>query len=294
VFERYTETARRTVFFARYEASKFGSHSIEPEHLLLGLLQADRLLAHRLPGDELRQAIAQTFPPAQSVSTSVDMPLTDSSKRVLAFAAEEAENLGHRHLGTEHLLLGLLRDENTLACKLLRENGLDARTFRQQITEPAPAEVTKRTATGRLVLKSGRLGALVQTLNSLIIQSDRQLRALPALKAEEPKEALGHLIDWATTHHQWIARALFEPKLVASGYPAKEWAAVQQYRGFRWLTLVELWSCLNSLLVHILTTIPEEKLDTPCIIGSAPPVPLAQLLATYVAHCEEMMKQVLT
>jgi hypothetical protein len=100
-------------------------------------------------------------------------------------------------------------------------------------------------------------------LNDLIIQSDRQLRALPVLKAEEPKEALGHLIDWATTHHQWIARALSETKLVASGYPTKEWAAVQQYRGFRWLTLVELWSCLNSLLVHILTTIPDEKLETP-------------------------------
>lgn len=51
---------------------------------------------------------------------------------------------------------------------------------------------------------------------------------------------------------------------------------------------------MNGLLVHILTTIPEEKLDTPCVIGNAPPVSLLQLVAAYVAHCEDMMKQILT
>jgi len=154
VFERYTETARRTIFFARFEASKLVSGCIEPEHLLLGLLHEDRLLAHRLPVDEIRAAIARAFPAAQSISTSIDLPLSDSGKRVLTAAAEEAEKLNHRHIGTEHLLLGLLRDENSLPSKLLRQNGLDANLFRQEIAERTRQQVAERTVTGRLVVQS--------------------------------------------------------------------------------------------------------------------------------------------
>ncbi|MGD1092965.1 MAG: Clp protease N-terminal domain-containing protein [Bryobacteraceae bacterium] len=240
MFERYTEAARRSIFFARYEASKFGSRLIEPEHLLLGLLREDRTLAGRLSFDEIRAAIARTFPAARSVCTSVDLPLSESGKRVLTAAAEEATELSHRHIGTEHLLLGLLREENTLAWILLRQNGLDANLFRQEITERAREQVAEKTRTGRRVVQSGRLGALVETLNGLIVKSDRQLRALPVVTVEEPKEALGQLIDWATTHHQWLACALSEPTVVASGYPPKEWAVIQHYHSFPWLKLTEI------------------------------------------------------
>ena len=114
MFERYTEKARRVIFFARYEASQFGSPYIETEHLLLGLLREDKALTNRFlrshaSVESIRKQIEAHTTIREKVSTSVDLPLSNECKRVLAYAAEEAERLGHKHIGTEHLLLGLLR-----------------------------------------------------------------------------------------------------------------------------------------------------------------------------------------
>jgi len=76
VFERYTETARRSIFFARFEANKLVSLFIEPEHLLLGVLHEDRTVVDRLSFDEIYAAIARTFPSGESISTNTDFPLT--------------------------------------------------------------------------------------------------------------------------------------------------------------------------------------------------------------------------
>src|SRR5579864_5267208 len=107
MFERYTEKARRVIFFARYEASQFGSPYIETEHILLGLLRENRALVARvLPSinyNSARDQIGANSPIAQKTSVSVDLPVSNESKRVLAYAAEEAERLGHRHIGSEHL-----------------------------------------------------------------------------------------------------------------------------------------------------------------------------------------------
>ena len=62
----------------------------------------------------------------EKIATSVDLPFSNESKRVLAYAAEEAERLGHKHIGTEHLLLGLLREEKCLAAQILQERGAEA------------------------------------------------------------------------------------------------------------------------------------------------------------------------
>ena len=136
MFERYTEKARRVIFFARYEASQFGSPYIETEHLLLGLLREDKrigLLFFRshVFVDEIRKKIEQHTYIREKIATSVDLPLSNESKRVLAYAGEEAERLAHKHIGTEHLLLGLLREKEGFAAHLLNEQGLiieDART----------------------------------------------------------------------------------------------------------------------------------------------------------------------
>ena len=138
MFERYTEKARRVIFFARYEASEFGSSSLETEHLLLGLLREDKALTNRfLPAidsvESIRQRVRAVTPVRPKISTSVDLPLSQESKRVLAYAAEETERLSHKHLGTEHLLLGLLREENCLAATLLREHGLAIETVREEV-----------------------------------------------------------------------------------------------------------------------------------------------------------------
>src|SRR5271169_4273171 len=105
MFERYTEKARRVIFFARYEASQFGSPYIEAEHLLLGLLREDTALAGRMARSPLsprdvRRRIDEELPHGASISTSVDMPLSAPAKAVLVAAAEEAESLGNKHIET--------------------------------------------------------------------------------------------------------------------------------------------------------------------------------------------------
>jgi len=139
MFERYTEKARRVIFYARYEASQFGSPYIETEHLLLGLLREDKALTYRFLSAQnaiesiLKQIEAHTVI-REKTSTSVDLPLSNEGKRVLAYAAEEAEHLGHKHIGTEHLLLGLLREEKCFAAGILQERGLKIEQIREELT----------------------------------------------------------------------------------------------------------------------------------------------------------------
>ena len=114
MFERYTEKARRVIFFARYEASQFGAPAIEPEHLLLGLMREDKTLTGRffpraqVSIESIRKEIEGRTLLREKISTSVELPLAPETKRVLAYAHEESDRLQHRHIGTEHLLLGLL------------------------------------------------------------------------------------------------------------------------------------------------------------------------------------------
>ena len=138
MFERYTEKARRVIFFARYEASQFGSPYIETEHLLLGLLREDKALANRFlrshaAVESIRKQIEGHTTIREKVSTSVDLPLSHECKRVLAYGAEEAERLNHKHIGTEHLLLGLLREEKCFAAEILHERGLRLSTIREEL-----------------------------------------------------------------------------------------------------------------------------------------------------------------
>src|SRR6516225_1345450 len=138
MFERYTEKARRVIFFARYEASQFGSPYIETEHLLLGLLREDKALTNRFLRshasiESIRKQIEGRTTIREKVSTSVDLPLSQECKRVLAYAAEEAEHLSHKHIGTEHLLLGLLREEKSFAAEILHERGLRLSAIREEL-----------------------------------------------------------------------------------------------------------------------------------------------------------------
>src|SRR5918999_480755 len=106
MFERYTERARRVLFFARYEASQLGSISIEIEGRTVF---------------------------REKVSTSVEIPFSAETKRVLQFAAEEADRLLHNYIGTEHLLLGILREERSVAASILLEKGMRLNTVREDI-----------------------------------------------------------------------------------------------------------------------------------------------------------------
>jgi hypothetical protein len=170
VFERYTEKARQTIFFARYEASQFGSPYIEPEHILLGLLRADKALSNRFLRPEhtvegIGKQIWTRTPPGEKVSTSVDLPLSNESKNVLAHAAEAAEDFSDRHIGTQHLLLGLLHEEQCFAAQLLRERGLQWEPVREKLRRDphsGPDAVKWEHAGVGLVINSSPSGADIE------------------------------------------------------------------------------------------------------------------------------------
>jgi len=145
VFERYTERARRVVFFARYEASQFGSTTIETEHLLLGLIREDKNLTNRFirsssPMESIRQEIAGRTVIREKVSTSIDLPLSNECKHILAYANEEARLLNHRHIGTEHMLLGILREEKCIAAEILFARGLRLETIREELARAGASQ----------------------------------------------------------------------------------------------------------------------------------------------------------
>ncbi|MEY4166220.1 MAG: hypothetical protein RIR52_44 [Acidobacteriota bacterium] len=146
MFERYTEKARRVIFFARYEASQFGASQIESEHILLGLIREDKGLTnrffHRAQAniELIRKEIEGRTVLRDRLTTNIDLPLSVEAKRVLAFATEESERLGNRHIGTEHLLLGLLREENSIAAEILYDRGLRITDIRQELMRQSNVE----------------------------------------------------------------------------------------------------------------------------------------------------------
>jgi ATP-dependent Clp protease ATP-binding subunit ClpA len=137
MFERFTNAARRVVFFARYEASQFGSRYIETHHLLLALLRehADLVEPWLDAGalKEIRDDFVRRFPPQVDLPTSVDLPLSHECRRVLAYGAEESQRMGSKHIDPGHLLLGVLREEQSEAAATLRQHGVLLAELRQRL-----------------------------------------------------------------------------------------------------------------------------------------------------------------
>ena len=131
MFERYDDTARRVVFFGRFTASQFGSSHLETEHLLLALLNEDREIANRFfgspdPAAAIRLRIETNRKPDQRQPSDVDVPLSHAAKQVLTYANEEAKRQNDYHVAPAHLLLGLLRDKESLASQFLSDHNVDA------------------------------------------------------------------------------------------------------------------------------------------------------------------------
>jgi ATP-dependent Clp protease ATP-binding subunit ClpC len=139
MFERYTESARRALFFARYEVSLVGATSIEPEHVLVGAARAAsggtaRLLEQAgLSADGIRAELAAGGSPVDQVPTSQEVPFSPPAQRVLQFTADEADSMGHAFIGIEHLLMGLLRESGSSAAALLGRHGVELTSLRTAI-----------------------------------------------------------------------------------------------------------------------------------------------------------------
>src|SRR5258707_6719769 len=190
VFERYTEKARRVIFFARYEASQFGSPYIGTEHLLLGLLREDKALTFRFlrshaPVESIRKQIEEHTTIREKVSTSVDRPLSNECTRVLAYAAEEAERLSHKHIGTEHLLLGLLHEEKCFAAEILHERGLRLPTIREELA---------RTSQEKAQPQRQRESSLLSEFSRDLTQAARDAQLDPLVGRESELERVIHIL----------------------------------------------------------------------------------------------------
>ena len=139
MFERFNEHVRRSLFFARYEASRSSSRSIASQHVLLGMLrEADPVFGELLGGKgidtrELRDELLGERMSLERVSTSPDLPLAEDTKKALAYAVHEAESMGHPNVGSEHLVLGLLRVEESTAAQYLTGRGLELFQLREEV-----------------------------------------------------------------------------------------------------------------------------------------------------------------
>lgn len=150
MFERYNESARRALFFARYEASQIGTLEITPEHLLFGLIREGKGLFRRIFDDAgisleaLRLDLEREMARGETLATSVEIPFSRSARRALELAAEEADRLLHNDIGTEHLLLGVLREDTSLAASLLKRHGLNIGNARESLLKLLSADPPRR------------------------------------------------------------------------------------------------------------------------------------------------------
>ena len=107
------------------------------------------------------------------------------------------------------------------------------------------------------------------------------------------KEILGHLIDSASNNHQRFVRAQLAPSLQSPSYEQEGWVAAQQYATEPWPDLVNLWLLYNRHLAHIMRHMPESALSCPVAIGESAPVPLSEVISSYVDHLEHHLAQIL-
>ena len=146
MFDRFTDRARKVMSFARQEAERFNHDYIGTEHILLGLVkEGSGVAANVLENldvdlEKVRLEVEKLVKPAPDVVTIGQLPFTPRAKKVLEFAIDEARALDHNYVGTEHLLLGLLRENEGLAAQVLMNLGLKLDDVRSEVMEFLGAE----------------------------------------------------------------------------------------------------------------------------------------------------------
>ena len=160
MFNRFTERARKIILLAKEEAKRFNHDYIGTEHILLGLIRegegvaAAVLASLGLGPDKIRFEIEKLVQPGPATIVSGDIPFTPKAKKVIELAMDEARNLGHNYIGTEHLLLGLVREGEGIASQVLVNLGLDLDKVRMEVMNLLGSSVpgyspTQRTRKGK-------------------------------------------------------------------------------------------------------------------------------------------------
>ena len=139
MFSRFTERARKVIILAKEEAKRFNHDYIGTEHILLGLIKEGEGVAAAvlqnlgLSLEAIRLEVEKIVQPGPPTVVSGDIPFTPKAKKVIELATDEARNLGHNYIGTEHLLLGLIREGEGVASQVLTNLGLDLNRVRQEV-----------------------------------------------------------------------------------------------------------------------------------------------------------------
>jgi hypothetical protein len=296
MFERYTEKARRVIFFARYEASQLGQPYIETEHLLLGILREDKPLTRRFVGSDrpveaIRKQIEEHTTIREMISTSVDLPLSNECMRVLAYAAEEAERLAHPHIGTEHLLLGLLREEKCFAAEILQERGLQLPAVREEWQRTIEKSVQQRKQTEIMIVADflnvscRRLGQMTEYLVACLKKlSDTQI-----WERQGPYEnAVGNLVlHLCGNARQWVIHGVGgAPDVRVRG---KEFSADGGMSGAE---LIALFESTMDEVKRVIAAVPAERM-TERVHPQGRDVSVLEAIYQVVGHVQQHVGQII-
>ena len=149
MYERFTDRARKVMQYAKQEAQKFNHEYIGTEHILLGLVRegsgvaANVLQNMAIELKKLRLEVEKMVASGPELVSVGQLPFTPRAKKVIEFAFEEAKSLGHNYIGTEHLLLGLLREEEGIAARVLQHSGVKLDEVREEVLSLLGAELSE-------------------------------------------------------------------------------------------------------------------------------------------------------
>src|SRR5437867_4715984 len=174
VFERFTERARQVVVLAQDEARALKHNYIGTEHILLGLLREEEGLAARvlesldITVEEVRAQVARIVGQGDEVTTG-QIPFTPRAKKVLELALREALSLGHNYIGTEHILLGLVRENEGVAARILLDFDADAEKIRNEVIRmlSGPGRPGRRIEVPLPPLKDGPLAPVIEHVRQM-------------------------------------------------------------------------------------------------------------------------------
>lgn len=172
MFDQFTDRARKVMGLSRQEALRFNHDYIGTEHVLLGLIlegngvAADVLKNLDVDPNRLRQEVERLITPGTTMVTMGQLPFTKRSKKMLELSLQEAGNLGHNYIGTEHLLLGLIREEEGIAARVLQRLNVRLEAVRAHIREllgaDPPAEAVQDMRDGLLTGRARRAMSLAR------------------------------------------------------------------------------------------------------------------------------------
>ena len=253
MFERFSDRARRVVVLAQEEARRLKHNYIGTEHILLGLIRegegvaAEALKSLRISLDPVRQQVEEIIGRGQETLQG-HIPFTPRAKKVLELSLRESLQLGHNYIGTEHILLGLIREGDGVAAQVLVRLGADLNRVRQQIIQMLnkhPAEEPRPGARVRLEMIEQRLTAIEQRVGIGPDTSDLD-EQIDAARTENEAAVDAQDFDRAASlrdqEKQLLAEKAARQEQWAAGHPAKPDLAE------RWQQLADEVERLRALL----------------------------------------------